>query len=41
MRARGLSAAVNHRLAAAAEPDFEPVGVLSRIQAPVLAHTAG
>ncbi|MEV0541167.1 alpha/beta fold hydrolase [Nocardia salmonicida] len=35
-RARDLSAVVNHRLAAAADPDFEPVGVLSRIQAPTL-----
>ncbi|WP_344618427.1 alpha/beta fold hydrolase [Dactylosporangium salmoneum] len=35
-RARDLSAAVNHRLAAAARPDFEPVGALSAITAPTL-----
>ncbi|MBF6179961.1 alpha/beta fold hydrolase [Nocardia otitidiscaviarum] len=35
-RARDLSAVANHRLAAAAEPNFEPVGVLHRVQAPTL-----
>ncbi|NKY31516.1 alpha/beta hydrolase [Nocardia speluncae] len=35
-RARDLSAAANHRLAAAARPDFEPTGVLPRIKAPTL-----
>ncbi|GAB3906559.1 alpha/beta fold hydrolase [Microbispora bryophytorum subsp. camponoti] len=35
-RARDLDAAANHRLAAAAKPDFEPVGVLHRITAPTL-----
>lgn len=35
-RARDLSAAAHHRLAAAARPDFEPVGVLHRVQAPTL-----
>ncbi|SUD48399.1 2-hydroxy-6-oxo-6-phenylhexa-2,4-dienoate hydrolase [Nocardia otitidiscaviarum] len=35
-RARDLSATANHRLAAAAEPNFEPVGVLHRVQAPTL-----
>ncbi|MGW0007552.1 alpha/beta fold hydrolase [Nocardia grenadensis] len=35
-RARDLSAVANHRLAAAAQPDFEPVGVLHRVQAPTL-----
>ncbi|WP_328396699.1 alpha/beta fold hydrolase [Nocardia sp. NBC_00416] len=35
-RARDLSAVANHRLAAAAGPDFEPVGVLHRVQAPTL-----
>lgn len=35
-RARDLSAVANHRLAAAAKPDFEPVGVLHRVQAPTL-----
>lgn len=35
-RARDLSATANHRLAAAARPDFEPTGVLPRIQAPTL-----
>ncbi|WP_280297799.1 alpha/beta hydrolase [Nocardia neocaledoniensis] len=35
-RARDLAAVVNHRLAAAAAPDFEPVGALSRIEAPTL-----
>ncbi|WP_169947434.1 alpha/beta fold hydrolase [Microbispora sp. H11081] len=35
-RARDLDAAANHRLAAAAKPDFEPVGVLHRIAAPTL-----
>ncbi|MFI5717658.1 alpha/beta fold hydrolase [Nocardia sp. NPDC051750] len=35
-RAHDLSAAANHRLAAAARPDFEPAGVLHRVQAPTL-----
>ncbi|GAA3424203.1 alpha/beta fold hydrolase [Streptosporangium sandarakinum] len=35
-RARDLSAAANHRLAAMAKPDFEPVGVLHRVKAPTL-----
>lgn len=35
-RARELSAVANHRLAAAADPDFEPVDVLHRVQAPTL-----
>ncbi|WP_327150684.1 alpha/beta hydrolase [Nocardia sp. NBC_01329] len=35
-RARDLSAVANHRLAAAADPDFEPVEVLHRVQAPTL-----
>ncbi|MFI6818250.1 alpha/beta fold hydrolase [Nonomuraea sp. NPDC050328] len=35
-RARDLSAVANHRLAAAAGPDFEPVGVLDRVKAPTL-----
>ncbi|QFG22347.1 alpha/beta fold hydrolase [Actinomadura sp. WMMB 499] len=35
-RARDLSAAANHRLAAAANPDFEPVDVLHRVTAPTL-----
>ncbi|MEV4566132.1 alpha/beta fold hydrolase [Nonomuraea sp. NPDC049419] len=35
-RARDLSAVANHRLAAAAEPDFEPVGVLHQVKAPTL-----
>ncbi|MDG9701531.1 alpha/beta hydrolase [Streptomyces sp. DH37] len=35
-RARDLSAVANHRLAAAAKPDFEPVGVLHRVKAPTL-----
>ncbi|WP_280437034.1 alpha/beta fold hydrolase [Nocardia carnea] len=35
-RARDLSAAANHRLAAAARPDFEPTGVLHRVQVPAL-----
>lgn len=35
-RARDLSAAANHRLAAGAGPDFEPVGALHRVQAPTL-----
>ncbi|MEV7806121.1 alpha/beta fold hydrolase [Microbispora sp. NPDC088329] len=35
-RARNLDAAANHRLAAAAKPDFEPVGVLHRVTAPTL-----
>ncbi|MGV9385125.1 alpha/beta fold hydrolase [Nonomuraea sp. NPDC003707] len=36
-RARDLSAVANHRRAAAANPDFEPVGVLDQIKAPTLA----
>ncbi|WP_431912637.1 alpha/beta fold hydrolase [Nonomuraea jabiensis] len=35
-RARDLDAVVNHRLAAMALPDFEPVGVLDQIKAPTL-----
>nr|WP_262402867.1 alpha/beta fold hydrolase [Actinomadura sp. CNU-125] len=35
-RARDLSAAANHRLAAAADPGFEPVGALPRVTAPTL-----
>ncbi|MEV4567530.1 alpha/beta fold hydrolase [Nonomuraea sp. NPDC049419] len=35
-RARDLTATANHRLAAAAEPDFEPVGVLHQVKAPTL-----
>ncbi|MEJ3744322.1 alpha/beta fold hydrolase [Actinomycetes bacterium KLBMP 9797] len=35
-RARDLSAVANHRLAAMAKPDFEPVGVLHRLTAPTL-----
>jgi pimeloyl-ACP methyl ester carboxylesterase len=35
-RARDLSAAVNHRMAAMANPDFEPVGVLDQVKAPTL-----
>ncbi|QKV69069.1 MULTISPECIES: alpha/beta fold hydrolase [Streptomyces] len=35
-RANDLSAAANHRLAAAADPGFEPVGVLHRVTAPTL-----
>ncbi|MEV4400061.1 alpha/beta fold hydrolase [Nonomuraea sp. NPDC049607] len=35
-RARDLSATVNHRLAAGAKPDFEPVGVLDQVKAPTL-----
>jgi pimeloyl-ACP methyl ester carboxylesterase len=35
-RARDLSSVANHRLAAAARPDFEPEGVLHRVQAPTL-----
>ncbi|MFG1754518.1 alpha/beta hydrolase [Streptosporangium sandarakinum] len=35
-RARDLSAVANHRLAAMAKPDFEPVGVLHRVKAPTL-----
>ncbi|WP_280261456.1 alpha/beta fold hydrolase, partial [Nocardia abscessus] len=35
-RARDLSAVANHRLAAAAEPDFEPVDVLHQVKAPTL-----
>ncbi|TYB68894.1 alpha/beta fold hydrolase [Nonomuraea sp. PA05] len=35
-RARDLDAVANHRLAAAARPDFEPVGVLHLVKAPTL-----
>lgn len=35
-RARDLSSLVNHRLAAAACPDFEPVDALGRVTAPTL-----
>ncbi|GII87004.1 hydrolase [Sphaerisporangium siamense] len=35
-RARDLSAAANHRLAAMAKPDFEPVGALHQVKAPTL-----
>ncbi|GAA3260924.1 alpha/beta fold hydrolase [Nonomuraea helvata] len=35
-RARDLAAVANHRLAAMARPDFEPVGVLDRVKAPTL-----
>jgi pimeloyl-ACP methyl ester carboxylesterase len=35
-RARDLSAAANHRLAAGASPGFEPVDALHRVQAPTL-----
>ncbi|MFB9469809.1 alpha/beta fold hydrolase [Nonomuraea salmonea] len=35
-RARDLTATANHRLAAAAEPNFEPVGVLHQVKAPTL-----
>lgn len=35
-RARDLGALVNHRLAAAADPGFEPVGVLAQVKAPTL-----
>ncbi|MFI7614724.1 alpha/beta fold hydrolase [Nonomuraea terrae] len=35
-RARDLDAAANHRRAAAARPDFEPVGVLHQVKAPTL-----
>ncbi|TDD22708.1 alpha/beta fold hydrolase [Nonomuraea diastatica] len=35
-RARDLSAVANHRLAAAADPGFEPVGVLDRVKTPTL-----
>ncbi|GAA2297062.1 alpha/beta fold hydrolase [Nonomuraea roseoviolacea subsp. roseoviolacea] len=35
-RARDLAAVVNHRLAAAAKPDFEPEGVLHQVKAPTL-----
>lgn len=35
-RARDLSTVANHRLAAAAGPDFEPVGALHRVTAPTL-----
>ncbi|MFI6504110.1 alpha/beta hydrolase [Nonomuraea typhae] len=35
-RARDLSAVANHRLAGAAGPDFEPVGVLHQVKAPTL-----
>ncbi|MER5646260.1 alpha/beta fold hydrolase [Streptosporangium sp. NPDC002524] len=40
-RARDLSAAANHRLAAAARPDFEPVGALHRVKAPTLVVEGG
>ncbi|MFC5821327.1 alpha/beta fold hydrolase [Nonomuraea harbinensis] len=35
-RARDLSAVANHRLAAAADPGFEPAGVLDQVKAPTL-----
>ncbi|MEV0233105.1 alpha/beta fold hydrolase [Nonomuraea sp. NPDC050786] len=35
-RARDLAAVANHRRAAMARPDFEPVGVLDRVKAPTL-----
>ncbi|MEU0564034.1 alpha/beta fold hydrolase, partial [Nonomuraea sp. NPDC005983] len=35
-RARDLSALANHRLAHAADPDFEPEGALHRVKAPTL-----
>ncbi|MFI7633678.1 alpha/beta fold hydrolase [Nonomuraea sp. NPDC049400] len=35
-RARDLAAVANHRLAAMARRDFEPVGVLDRVKAPTL-----
>ncbi|MEV5572314.1 alpha/beta fold hydrolase [Spirillospora sp. NPDC052269] len=35
-RARDLSAVTNHRLAAAADPDFEPVDALHQVKAPTL-----
>ncbi|MEV5827671.1 alpha/beta fold hydrolase [Spirillospora sp. NPDC052242] len=35
-RARDLSAAANHRLAAAADPGFEPADALHRVKAPTL-----
>ncbi|MFC4009826.1 alpha/beta fold hydrolase [Nonomuraea purpurea] len=35
-RARDLAAVANHRLAAMAKPDFEPVGVLDQVKAPTL-----
>ncbi|GGK93778.1 alpha/beta fold hydrolase [Nocardia jinanensis] len=35
-RARDLTAVANHRLAAAAAPDFEPVGALHRVRASTL-----
>ncbi|WP_434739310.1 alpha/beta fold hydrolase [Micromonospora sp. SH-82] len=35
-RARDLSAVANHRLAAMADPDFEPVGVLDQVRVPTL-----
>ncbi|MBB6119993.1 alpha/beta fold hydrolase [Nocardiopsis algeriensis] len=35
-RARDLPAAANHRLAAGADPDFEPVDALHRVHAPTL-----
>ncbi|WP_103955156.1 alpha/beta fold hydrolase [Nonomuraea solani] len=35
-RARDLDAVVNHRRAAMARPDFEPVGVLHQVKAPTL-----
>ncbi|WP_345408095.1 alpha/beta hydrolase [Nonomuraea salmonea] len=37
-RARDLTATANHRLAAAAEPNFEPVGVLHQVKAPHAGH---
>ncbi|MGV9598635.1 alpha/beta hydrolase [Streptosporangium sandarakinum] len=40
-RARDLSAVANHRLAAMARPDFEPVGVLHRVKAPTLVIEGG
>ncbi|MGY2033310.1 hypothetical protein ACW9HR_36780 [Nocardia gipuzkoensis] len=36
MRSADVSAVVNHRLAAAAAPDFEPVDVLHEVKAPTL-----
>lgn len=35
-RARDISAVANHRMAAAARPDFEPVGVLHLVRTPTL-----
>ncbi|MBB5908303.1 alpha/beta fold hydrolase [Actinoalloteichus hymeniacidonis] len=35
-RARDLTAVANHRMAAAAKPDFEPVGVLNQVKARTL-----